>query len=196
MSPWKSRWSRVRLVKTATLNGQPWTRFRTRECDETSSTARRQPASTICRNRRLQVRGLGGGARRPRRAGRRSGTRRCPRAPASPRPRGAPRRSGRWWWSCRWSRSRRRARGSGRDRRARPPRARPAPPGRPSPGSRGRPGGAVSSEQTATAPFFRAASTNRLPSAARPRMATKSEPGAACRESWVTAVTSARRGRR
>ena len=49
MSPWKSRWSRVRLVKTATLNSQPYTRSRAREWDETSSTAWVQEATTISR---------------------------------------------------------------------------------------------------------------------------------------------------
>ncbi len=54
----------------------------------------------------------------------------------------------------------------------------------------GTPGRGGSSEQTATAPFLRAGSTKRFPSVTRPRMATKSVPGPAWRESCVTAVTS------
>ena len=40
----------MRFVNTATRKASPWTRPSTSEWDETSSTARRQPASTICRN--------------------------------------------------------------------------------------------------------------------------------------------------
>ena len=47
-----------------------------------------------------------------------------------------------------------------------------------------------SSEHTARAPFLRAASTKRLPSVTRPRIATKSDPGPARRESWVTSAIS------
>ena len=64
----------------------------------------------------------------------------------------------------------------------------PAPRARPGPGARALPAAPAASEATAAAPFLRAASTNWLPSAARPRMATKRAPGPALRESWVTAV--------
>ena len=102
MSPWKSRWSRVRLVKTATSNAQPWTRFSSSECDETSSTAWRAAA-------RPPSRGTAPGGRRPRAScapprsgGRRSGTGPCRARPTVLAGRAQRRRrSGRWSWSCR-----------------------------------------------------------------------------------------------
>jgi hypothetical protein len=48
----------------------------------------------------------------------------------------------------------------------------------------------AASETTATAPFFRAASTNALPSVTMPWMATNRDPGPTRRESWVTPVTT------
>ncbi len=47
MSPWKSRWSRVRLVKTATSNRQPATRSSISACEETSMAAAFAPSRTI-----------------------------------------------------------------------------------------------------------------------------------------------------
>ena len=41
----------MRLVKTATRNAQPCTRFSASECEETSMHRVLQPASTISRNR-------------------------------------------------------------------------------------------------------------------------------------------------
>ncbi len=52
MSPWKSRWSWVRLVNTPTLNRAPWTRSSTRLWLETSAARAASPASAEARSQR------------------------------------------------------------------------------------------------------------------------------------------------
>ena len=50
MSAWKSRWSRVRLVKTAVAKRVPSTRFSASACDDTSITHARLPRWIISRS--------------------------------------------------------------------------------------------------------------------------------------------------
>ena len=54
MSPWKSRWSWLRFVKTSTAKRTRSSRWRTDACDEASIAHERSPASSISRNRRCR----------------------------------------------------------------------------------------------------------------------------------------------
>ena len=91
MSPWKSRWSRCRLVKPTTSNVSPPTRPSASACEDTSMAQRRRAALDGQREDRLQRGRLDGGARALDRRPRRSAARRC-RARRSRRARRAARR--------------------------------------------------------------------------------------------------------
>ena len=54
MVPWKSRWSRVRFVKTAVWKRSPYTRPSASACDETSSVACVPPARSSSANSRTR----------------------------------------------------------------------------------------------------------------------------------------------
>src|SRR5665648_1226432 len=63
MSPWKSRWSRCRLVNPTTSNSTPPTRSRARACEETSITQAPQAALTHQGEQPVQHRRLDSRAR-------------------------------------------------------------------------------------------------------------------------------------
>ena len=95
MSPWKSRWSRVRLVKTATSKAQPWTRFEGERVGGRPRARRggspRPPSrgSSACRSDASGVVRTASARRSPIRYST------VPRSPPSVRPRAARRRPGR-----------------------------------------------------------------------------------------------------
>ena len=63
MSPWKSRWSWLRLVKAPTAKEVPLTRPRDSACEDTSIATTLTPRSSHHREQRLQVGGFRGGQR-------------------------------------------------------------------------------------------------------------------------------------